>query len=191
MNSLKSIANIANWSKLSVMAFATLLVACDDDPEAVNEEELITTVQVDLFAGDSETSSATLTFYDEDGDGPTAPVFEQEGIIYSGTTYSAVATFLNEEESPAEDVTEEILEEANDHLICFTRTGSLATITTLDEDDNEIPLGILSSWTTGNPGAATVKLTLKHQPGIKTGSCDIGETDIEVTFAFTVVQQPL
>jgi hypothetical protein len=29
-----------------------------------------------------------------------------------------------------------------------------------------------------------VKISLKHQPGIKNGSCDIGETDVELLFPF-------
>jgi hypothetical protein len=192
MNPVQNVTRMLNWSKLSVVAFAALLMACDDDPEPVNEEELITTVQVDLFQGDSEAPSATLTFYDEDGDGPLPPSFDQDGVIYTSTTYSAVTTFLNEEETPVEDVTAEIIEEKNDHLICFTRTGAVSSAVAFDEDDNEIPVGLVSVWQTANtPGAATVKLTLKHQPGIKTGSCDIGDTDIEVTFSFNVIQQPL
>lgn len=192
MNPVQNLSRMMNWSKLSAVAFAALLIACDDDPEAVNEEELITTVQVDLFFGDSDTPSATLKFYDEDGDGSIAPEFTQEGEIYTGVEYLAVTTFLNEEETPVEDVTAEIEEEQNDHLICFTRTGAVTSAVAFDEDDNEIPVGLVSIWETSNtPGAATVKLTLKHQPGIKTGSCDIGETDIEVTFSFDVIQQPL
>jgi len=192
MNPVQNLSRMMNWSKLSAVAFAALLIACDDDPEAVNEEELITTVQVDLFRGDSDTPSATLKFYDEDGDGSIAPEFTQEGEIYTGVEYVAVTTFLNEEETPVEDVTAEIEEEKNDHLICFTRTGAVSSAVAFDEDDNEIPVGLVSIWETANtPGAATVKLTLKHQPGIKTGSCDLGDTDIEVTFSFSVIQQPL
>ena len=192
MNPLQNVMRMMNWSKLSVVAFAALLIACDDDPEAVNEEELITTVQIDLFEGDSSAPSVTLEIIDEDGDGPNEPEFNQVGEIYTGTIYTAVATFLNEAESPAKDVTIEIEEEKNDHLICFSRTGAVSSVVAFDEDDNEFPVGLVSTWTTANtPGAATVTLTLKHQPGIKNGNCNIGETDVEVTFELSVIQLPL
>jgi hypothetical protein len=177
------------------LAITTLLaLSCDsDDPKAVNEEELITTLQVDLFTSGNTAVYATLKFYDEDGNGSIPPVYTQTGSpIYANSTYTTQISLLNEQETPAEDITLEIEEEKNDHIFCFTRTGSIASMVAIDEDDNELPVGLLSTLTTGTAGAGTVTIILRHQPEVKTGVCPgAGDTDIEVTFSITVVAEPL
>lgn len=167
-----------------------LLSSCSEDPKPVNEDELITTLIVDLTPNGGG-DAIQLKFYDEDGDGAIDPVITPTtAMLASGQVYQAVLTLKNESETPAEDVTLEIEEEKEDHLFCFSASGTDVTIGYADEDDNGYPIGLHSTWTAGDAGSkGTVKITLRHQPGIKDGTCPgAGDTDVEVTFDVQVVE---
>jgi hypothetical protein len=187
--SLKMVAPFLFYSFL----FATLLLSScsDDDPTPTNEEEVITTLVVDLTpAGGSGASAVQLKFYDADGDGSTAPVVTPTvGQLKAGVTYTAAITLFNETESPVGNITEEIEEEKNAHLLCFTATGTDVTVSYLDKDDNNLPIGLSSSWVAGSAGSAgTIRVALRHQPGVKNGECPgPGESDMDVTFPLQVI----
>jgi len=68
-----------------------------------------------------------------------------------------------------------------DHLFCFTPSGANVSITRTDSD-GVYELGLQSQWITGAASDGTTQIVLKHQPGIKDGSCSPGETDIELNF---------
>lgn len=162
--------------------------ACNtDDPEPVHEEEVITTLTVTLApAGGGE--AVSLKFYDEDGEqGSIAPVITVSGPLAASTTYSAIIDLENETEDPAVNVSEEIAGEAAHHLFCFV-TGQSLTVEYEDEDENGLPLGLVTSWMTGDVvGQSSVTIALRHQAGTKTGECPgVGETDVEVTFDLTI-----
>lgn len=172
----------AGW--ISVVAF---FPSCDrKDPKPVNEEEIISTVQVTLTPS-GPGAEVILKFFDEDGEhGSIAPVISASGPLVSAASYQARVEFLNETVTPAEDITLEVEEESGDHLICFDTSGGI-TVQYEDTDDHGLPLGLETTWLTGSPGQAEVTLTLRHQAGTKTGDCPgAGETDVEVTFIFSV-----
>jgi hypothetical protein len=175
----------------------SLLMSCSDDPEPVNEEEVITTLTITLTPVGVGGDPVILEFFDEDGDGAIEPVYtytpttgggSPAGILSASTTYNAVIELLNETETPAEDITVEILEEADEHLFCFTPGGTLnLVIESTDEDGEGLPVGIASSWVTGAASTGTVTVVLRHQPGVKTGDCPgDGDTDISVTFNIAI-----
>ena len=96
---------------LPILALA--LYSCEPaDPTNPNEEELITTFTVDLVG---PTSSAILSYVDMDGDGGSAPVISVDSLE-SNTVYSGSLSLLNEIETPAEDITAEVFDEADEHL---------------------------------------------------------------------------
>jgi len=168
----------------SILTFSS----CKDDPQPTNEEELITTLQIELtpLVGDE----VTLEFFDADGDGPQAPVFTPPvAALKSNTTYAATITLLDETKSPVKNMTDEIAAEKDDHLFCFEVEGTDIAIVYDDEDGNGNPVGISTNWGTGDSGAPGVlKVTLRHQPGTKNGNCPGGgENDIEVTFVVKIV----
>ena len=108
--------------KLYTYAVVALLLfsSCSkDDPIAVNEEEVITTMIVTLVPSDASTN-VTLKTQDLDGDGPNAPVVTVSGDLKASLTYSGSVKFLNETETPAEDITLEVEEEADDHQLFYT-----------------------------------------------------------------------
>lgn len=165
-----------------IVLFAGVCSCHPDDPKPVNEEEVITTIRITLTP-EMGTRPVNLVFFDADGEqGNIQPEITVSGSLQASMTYAAVITLANETVNPALDVSAEISEEGNDHLFCFT-SGTDISIAYADDDSNGRPIGLRSVWQTGNPGATSVTVVLRHQPGTKTGDCPgSGETDAEVTF---------
>jgi hypothetical protein len=179
--------DVLRWLCSGSIALIFGISGCADDPSPVNEEELITTVIVELTPLTGGGNTVTLEYYDEDGIGSIAPVKTISGPLAADREYTGEVRFLNETESPAEEITEEILDEANDHLICYVVTGLGAEIESIDSDGNAKPIGLTTLWSTGSASTGNVKITLRHQPGTKTGICPgPGDTDIEVDFDLVV-----
>ena len=160
----------------------------DDDPlpEAVNEEEVITTMEVTLTSG---ASVITLKTQDLDGDGPNAPVVTVSGNLAAGTTYDGVMKFLNELESPAENITLEVEEEDLDHQVFFTVGSGLDVTTEYSNNDSAgNPLGTQFKLTAGSASSGNLTFTLVHEPTKpNTGLASAGgETDIDATFSITI-----
>lgn len=174
-----------------------LISSCsnDDDtlPEPVNEEEVITTLSISL-SPEGGGENVLLTYRDLDGDGPNAPVTTVSGNLTASTTYSGSVQVLNELESPAEDITEEVAEEGDEHQFFYTLGTSLnATVNYNDLDANGMPVGIGFDLITGDASSGNLTVTLRHEPnktaaGVSEG--DIanagGETDAEATFDITI-----
>ncbi|HEU5146415.1 MAG TPA: hypothetical protein VFT90_06865 [Chryseosolibacter sp.] len=181
-------SRFAIWFNLSILLFAVLpFSGCDnEDPKPVHEPEVITTVEVTLLP-DAGGIPVTLKFFDADGEqGNIAPLITVSGPLKAGSSYSGVIELWNETVNPPANITEEVAEEANDHLFCFNVSGDI-TIGYEDEDANGFPIGVITSWSVGEAGPAEVTVSLRHQAGTKTGDCPgNGETDVEVTFDIDV-----
>ena len=181
---------IKNLKVLSLLLFASVtFTACsdDDEPDAVHEEEVITTLTVTLTppAGDP----ITLQSQDLDGDGPTEPTITVSGDLISGTTYVGSIVLLNETEDPAEDITEEVEEEAEEHQFFYTiGTGLDVSTAYTDVDGNQNPIGIAFTLTAGAASNGTLTFTLRHEPmKPNNGLSDAGgETDITTTFDLVI-----
>lgn len=177
------------FSSLVIMS----LTSCSsNDPEIVNEEELITTLRVTLTPQGGGTV-VTLQLQDLDGDGPSAPVTTVSGPLQANTTYTGVAQVLNETESPAENITLEVEEEGDEHQFFYTFSNSIATVTYTDQDKNGRPIGITFDLATTTAGIGNLTVTLRHEPnkaasGVSAGIITNagGETDVEATFNLTV-----
>ncbi|MDC0614928.1 type 1 periplasmic binding fold superfamily protein [Schleiferiaceae bacterium] len=172
---------------LPILALA--LYSCEPvDPSDPNEEELITTFSVDLVG---PTSTATLSYVDMDGDGGSAPVISVDSLE-SNTVYTGSLTLLNESVSPAEDITTEVFDEADDHQFFFYSSGE-STFTYSDQDNDGNPLGLEFELTTGSTGSELYTFILRHEPiktaaGVSDGDITNagGETDITVVFEIVV-----
>jgi len=182
---------------LSMLAIAALTFnSCsndDDAPAPVNEGEVITTVIVTLTPQGSGTA-VTLTSRDLDGDGPNAPVVTVSGPLSTNTVYNGSVQFLNELENPAEDITEEVAEEADEHQIFYIISGGVGTINYTDSDANGNPVGLLFTLSTSAMATnGSITVTLRHEPnkdapGVSEGNITNagGETDAEVSFNVAV-----
>jgi hypothetical protein len=154
-----------------------------DDNGDGNEEELITTLRVTMVETGAAGSS-TFTFRDVDGPGGQAPTVFDSIVVNAGRNYTVTLQFLNESVSPADDITTEVLAEANDHQVFFAPTGVSITTLNLNKDGNGLDLGTTSTWNTGATGTGTMRITLKHKPGTKAAGDPVskGDTDVEVDF---------
>ncbi|MEL7220142.1 MAG: type 1 periplasmic binding fold superfamily protein [Bacteroidota bacterium] len=180
------------YQKILLMAFvstAFLFTACGDDDVVVDDgEELITTLTMVLQPNTGGTAQ-TVSFTDLDGDGGDDPVIGSL-TLEANTTYTTAVTFLNESETPAENVTEEIMEEDDEHQVFYAISSGLnLTVKYEDQDGEGNPLGLLTTITTGDAGSGALTVTLLHEPdknadGVAEGSPTNagGETDIEVVF---------
>ena len=171
---------------LSLLVFAS----CNDDDVVIeNPEELITTVELTLQAG---TETAVFTFKDLDGDGGNSAEITN-ATLSANTTYSGSIVFLNESESPVEDITVEVEEEADEHQVFYTLDNVNGTVSYNDTDSGGNPLGLSITLTTGDASTGTLTVTLKHEPvkdatGVSDGDITNagGETDVEATFQVVI-----
>lgn len=169
--------------------FILSVTACEkDDPVIPNDGELITTLIYTLVP-DTGGDTVVLSFQDLDGDGGNEPIITG-GTLQANTPYTASLSLLNETESPAEDINEEILEEKEDHQFFFQISGGLdADISYADFDANNEPVGLNTGLIAGGASEGQLTIILRHEP-TKSSSGDItnagGETDIEATFDITI-----
>jgi hypothetical protein len=111
------------------------------------------------------------------------------GDLSENTMYSGSIVLLNETEDPAENITEEIEEEALEHQFFYTIGNGLdaeADYNDADSDGNPIGLDFVLSANSVSSGSIT--FTLRHEPtkpnmGIEDAG---GETDIEATFDIAI-----
>ncbi|MDB4180898.1 type 1 periplasmic binding fold superfamily protein [Flavobacteriaceae bacterium] len=173
------------------LIISTLFIGCskDDDqqPQPVNEEEVITTLTVTLVP-EGGGATVILQTRDLDGDGPNEPVITT-GNLAAGVSYSGSIVLLNETVDPAEDITEEVEEENLEHQFFYTSGDDLDITTSnenLDTDGNK--LGTEFTLVAGAVSSGTLTFTLRHEPTKpNTGIDDAGgESDVIATFNVAV-----
>ncbi|MFM9944361.1 MAG: hypothetical protein ACKVQB_03935 [Bacteroidia bacterium] len=165
-------------------AIAFIIQSCNDPeipPTPTNEEELITTLKVEMT--DTLTGQKLNYFFrDLDGEGGKNPSQWDTIKLSDSSFYKVSLKFLNESNPNAiVDITQEILAEKTIHIICLNPVGINTTILRTDTDGT-YQVGLSSTWKTGATSSGDVTIILKHQPGVKNGSCTPGETDVEVKF---------
>lgn len=173
----------------SLLAFAGLvftMTGCDEEevtePDVENEEELITSVELTFTNAADANDVNTFKFADPDGEGGEAPTQFDTIFLSANTTYALAVKFLDESDAnDVEDITEEVKEEDDEHLVCYSVHGG-TTVTITDQDGGGLDLGLMADIVTSDAGDGHLTVSLKHQPDVKDGSCDVGETDVEVRF---------
>lgn len=173
------------------MAILAVSSCKKEDPIIPNEEEVITTLVYTLTPQDGG-NTVEFRFTDLDGDGGDAPVITN-GTLDTNTVYNGSLSLLNETETPAEEITEEIEEEAEDHQLFFTLSGVSASVDYADADADGNPIGLFTTVSTTTASTGTLVVTLRHElskgaEGVSAGDITNagGETDIEVTFDVTI-----
>jgi hypothetical protein len=187
-------------------ASLALFAACGGDDAGGPSNELITTVVLTFKPATSPLIVAT--FNDPDGDGGQAPTVDPINIPPGN--YTLTVQFQNRLSQPTEEITDEVRDEQNFHLLLFTGTAvvgpaSMSTSGPLmqsysDMDGNGLPVG-LTNMIVASSGTGQLTVTLRHMPpeeppvkssstlmDAKTNGVDSigGSTDAQVTFPVTV-----
>ena len=175
------------------------VINVNDDPDAPpceNEEEVITDVTL-TFTPVGGGAVVQAAAQDPDGEGPLDLQILNEIDLNLSTEYTLTVELFNSIEG--EDITEEIMEEDDEHQFFFEFTNNFFAdpegdgnadnrdddINYNDEDENMLPVGLSTNWTTGAMmNSGSFRIVLKHQPGIKSDMSTIndGGTDIDLTF---------
>ena len=160
-----------------------LFTTPESESVPINEEEVITTMIVTLV-GDGDGSIVTMQFRDLDGNGPDIPVITVSAPIWAGQSYSGSIVWLNETEDPAENITLEIVEEAEDYQVFYSNGGVEMEFYYTDFDSNGDFLG---TQFTLNPlywGSGSVTITLVHEPMKPNNDLESagGEISFQATF---------
>lgn len=167
----------------------------DDDHHGPGEEELITTLKLTLTPSGGG-STLTVQFQDLDGEGGNAPVVDRI-VVDAGTDYDGAVQVLNELESPPENITEEVEEEAEAHQFFYQTLGgfSPATVAYADKESDYVsnsgadhPVGLAFTLSVPeNAQNGQFRVILSHFDDVaKDGETQSDETDIDVTFQVEV-----
>ncbi|MCB0669755.1 MAG: T9SS type A sorting domain-containing protein, partial [Saprospiraceae bacterium] len=165
-----------------------------DAPGCENEEEIITDV---ILTWTSESDTVVARAQDPDGEGPLDLEILDDIVLLENTTYTL--SIMVENSIEGENITDEIMEESDEHMFFFAFTEGIFSdpsgdgnvdsrgdsVHYLDFDANELPVGLSTQWSTQTAmGNGTFRIVLKHQPEVKSGSSTIddGGTDIDLTF---------
>ncbi|MEY3716768.1 MAG: hypothetical protein RL285_643 [Bacteroidota bacterium] len=171
--------------------FGLTFSACS---EKEDEGELITTVKLSISVAAG--TPMVHTWQDLDGPGGNAPILPDTitlgQITPGGNAYLGTLEFWNEQNGNKENITLEVQNEAHDHFVCYevssmTMPPTGLSISATDKDKNNLPIGLSTEWKPMGKDFGVVVVRLKHQPGIKNGTCAVGDTDVEVTFPYKVL----
>ena len=179
----------------------------DEDGHDHGETEVISRVQLTFTPGDGG-DAIVAAFSDPDGDGGMSGTAEAIELM-AGVSYSLSLELLNDLEDPAEDITEEIRAEAEEHLVLMAEEGGLLTIAYDDlESDyganavgDDLPVGLMTTVDAGAAGSSNLRVMLRHLPelnGEPQKTADLpdlfasggdlpGDVDVDVTFELTVI----
>ena len=173
--------------------FVLLLNGCKKEEKVVSpplpSNEFLTTVR--LVATNSANPADVQTVSVKGL--PDQPVDYSNATLNlkKNSTYHVTVSFLDETTSPIGNITEDIYDRRNYHLICFTETGLNLTINKTDLDTNNppLPIGLADDFITGDvsAGAGSLNVQLRHQPNAKNGSCDPGSSDADVDFPVNII----
>ncbi len=171
------------------------------EEEHEEEEEVINRIVLNFTptAGGEVISAA---WFDEDGEGVGSPTIDEISLT-PNTEYTMSLSLENTLGAEVEDVTEEISEEADEHMFFFGFTADIFSNPTgdgnidsrqdplvyNDQDSNGNPIGLSTTWITGGAtSTADFRVVLKHQPDLKTATSDatIGGTDVDITYSLSI-----
>jgi len=188
-----------------LMAGVMSLTSCsEDDPMKEDVPELITKATL-TFTPVGGGTPITVSATDPDGEGVQDIQVDGAINLAANTTYALTLGLINElaeTSSPEYNIADEVEEEGDEHMFFYSWTGDVFSdpagngnidnradaVNYEDEDDNGLPLGLTTTWTTAANGSGTFRVVLKHQPDLKSATSDAntGETDLDIEFEVNV-----
>lgn len=188
-----------------LMAGVISLTSCsEDDPMKEDVPELITKATL-TFTPVGGGTPITVSATDPDGEGVQDIQVDGAMNLAANTTYALTLGLINElaeTSSPEYNIADEVEEEGDEHMFFYSWTSDVFSdpagngnidnradaVNYEDEDDNGLPLGLTTTWTTAANGSGTFRVVLKHQPDLKSATSDAntGETDLDIEFEVNV-----
>jgi len=155
----------------------------DDTPEEINEEEVIN--RVTLAITDSAGASTSYTW----NEGETIPTLN----LTTNSTYQASIHFFDASDpGDVEDITEEVIDEADEHFVFYEVVSAAVSISAASNDvvdADGVSINLKTAWTVGDAGSGTIRAFLIHEPSTKSGSTRSalgGSTDVELDFPVSI-----
>ena len=183
-------------SSLSILLCSCFLVfvACNRDKGLfihTDPEEPISSLVYTLIPEQGGTE-VVISWIDRDGAFGNDPLVTGGSLIANEVYFGTLELSLGTGDLP-DDLTEEILEEANEHQFFFSSTLSDVQISYRDQDSNGNPIGIQNALSTGASGNGTITITLLHLPdkfaeGVSDGHIMNagGDIDLEIVLPITI-----
>ncbi len=187
---------------IALVGGIVLLSGCDKDPEPENIPEEITKVILTFSA--TGAAPIEVEANDPDLDGPQ-PIVVGLIALDANTTYTLSVEFFNgfyEPTKPEYSITDEVEAEGAEHQLFFSWSAGVfsnpdgvgnietsGTVNYSDEDENNLPIGLSTTWTTASATTGkTLRVMLKHQPGLKsaTSTSSDGDSDLDLTFPIRI-----
>ena len=191
---------LKNFYKYSILIISVflLVISCDKgEPAVVHEHEVFTRVVLEVKK-DGETNFKKYTFeveghddhgHDDHGDDDHGDEHTEVELDTNSTYHVSIFFYNDSDPDNIEDVTLEIIEEADVHQVFYEMTEipgfSIAAASDDTKDSNGNPLFLKTSWTTASETSGDVKAYLIHEATSKTGSTRAdfgGATDVEIEF---------
>ena len=168
---------------------ATMFAACKKPrTPVVQEEELITTVQ--LHVTDSNGVTSEFTYKVQNGFGSTTQgVLQIDSVMLHPNSVYTYEVMLFDESVTMINITGEVTSEKDKHLFLFESNpvSGAGAIMQSDgsKDNNSLPFNQTGKFQTGDAGQGTFTVSLMHEPTDKnatTPSGSGGETDAQAVF---------
>ncbi|MCH2232748.1 MAG: GTP cyclohydrolase [Crocinitomicaceae bacterium] len=195
------------YAILATLSCAVAVASCKKDevvPEEENVVEVFTDVKL-IFTNAADPSDVVeARAQDPDGEGVQGLAILDEITLGVDKTYNLTYEIANNLTVPGEDIGAEILEEDNEHQFFYTFTNNAFSnpagngnvdnasdpLNYSDLDENGLPVGLLTQWTTPSTALSGGVFTarLQHQPDVKTASSgsNDGDTDFDLTFVLNI-----
>lgn len=193
--------NFIKTSKFFIAAIfcITLITSCnndDDNPDPVNEVELITNVTLTFTNTANAGDVVIMSNVAPDGQ-EGAFTNTVNGTFTAGQSYSLDLEITNESDpSDVDDIlNDDIIPEGDEHFFKYNNSLGMGMIR--DASDlagaNGTRLGVSTTWTSGAAGTGNLQIILVHQPETaddsnQFGSTTGGEEDFNITFQGVEVQ---
>ena len=177
----------------------TLITSCNDDddnPEPVNEVELITNVTLTFTNTANAGDAVIMSNVAPDGQ-EGAFTNSVNGAFTAGQSYSLALEITNESDpADVDDVLNgDVIPEGDEHFFKYSNTLGMGMI----RDTSDLAgaggssLGVSTTWTSGAAGTGNLQIILVHEPDSaddsnQFGSTTGGEEDFNITFQGVVVQ---
>jgi hypothetical protein len=160
--------------------------------EEDNDNEVVTTLELHIM--ERVTFNHFIYKFDDPdgfGAGSVSPVIDVIRLS-PNKVYDVELKLLNKTANPVQDITAEVEEEGVDHRFYYLpAAGANITVNNFSNDANGVPVGIMSTWTTGAKATGKIRIVLRHYPNGSKATDDPvdsqkSSTDVDTEFTTAV-----